>query len=787
MNGDQTPTRGVRTGTPVTGISAVPATELDRPKGSPAATMTGDVAVRTDHPQGDASPGLRSAGSPALAPVDLAAFAPVPRRARTAALVAAALLAVLVPLLATLDVDVPGRAVLAVAYVFLVPGVPLVLALRIPSALVTTALAVATSLAVAVLYGTLTIVGGWWQPVTGAWVTTLVALVLSVLALRGHEGALGAGDRTEPVPGEDRRRHRPTTVPLVLLVLTGVVWWWSTRHLALDRAGALGLLPVAGWRYWLALVMVSALTAHGLLRRRLDHVLLTGCALLVALVGYATVPVSDGAGSVPVGWVHVAFSQYIAEQGTVATGVDARFSWPGFFSAGAQLSALAGTPDTRSFLVLAAVVNTMAVLPALMVLARAVTRSWRWAWVSVFVYLFTNWYQQDYFSPQATAFILYATVLGTLLWLVSGSTAAVPEGGLVSRVRRAVVRLPGLPSAVTPRTSAAIGLLLALLVTAVVVGHQLTPMTLILALVVFVLTGQSRYRLLWLFAAIVFAGWFSYGATDYWFGHLDTVFGDLGQVSSSVGAGVSDRLVGDPTYQRAQFVRIGWSATLFLAAAVGLLVLRRRPDVWLLAGLAAAPFGLLALQSYGGEGVIRSFLYASPLLAPLAAVALRSAVRASASGGPGRSRSSMALVLTATVLAAVLLTATRGLNVSFERTPPAQVAASELLGELIRPGDRVGLPSALGLTPALQLKTNARSYLDLEACDRGDLEGCLGSERPRFVLFTLTQERNGELLQSRPPGWLRSLGDELVERGGYREVYSQPDARLLESDGGGGS
>ena len=53
----------------------------------------------------------------------------------------------------------------------------------------------------------------------------------------------------------------------------------------------------------------------------------------------------------------------------------------------------------------------------LLLIARSITHSWRWSWVAAFVFLVTNWYQQDYFAPQATAFVLYVTLIGVLLWV----------------------------------------------------------------------------------------------------------------------------------------------------------------------------------------------------------------------------------------------------------------------------------------------------------------------------------------------------------------------------------
>jgi hypothetical protein len=552
----------------------------------------------------------------------------------------------------------------------------------------------------------------------------------------------------------------------------------------------LGLLPVLSWRYLLALTLLSVVVVYSLLRPRLDHLVLTVCALLVALVGYATVSVADREGSVPVAWVHVGFVQYISQNGTVPASVDARFSWPGFFAAGAQLVALAGTQDSRNFLVLAPVVYLALALPALLLIAHFVTRSWRWAWVAVFIFLFTNWYQQDYFAPQATAFVIYVTIVATLLFTIDGARVPELHGNLWRRCRDGAMRLPGLPPGVGTGTAQVLGLVLATLVAGLVAVHQLTPVNLVFSLLAFTITGLTRYRLLWLLTAVAIAGWFSYGATDFWLGHLDNVVGDVGQVGASLDSSVTGRLVGDPTYQRAQFVRIGWSAALFAAAALGAWFLRRRREVLLLVGLACAPFGLVLVQSYGGEVFIRCFLYASPLLAPMTAVAIRTVGRLvrrragfrrlSSAGAPSPSLRWVAALLPLVVVAGLVMTFTRGLNVAFERSPRAQVQAAGVLYDMAKPGDVLGLPLGVGLTPYYLEGTRFPvKKLELLNCDGTTVQRCLSGTPPRFVLFSITQERSGELLQSRPAGWLWQISDRLVTSGQYERVYAAEDAQLL--------
>jgi hypothetical protein len=705
-----------------------------------------------------------------------------------AALLGAALLAVLVPLVATVDGVFPGRAVLATLFMIAVPGVPIALALRLPSALLTAALAVATSFCVDIIMATIGIYSGWWHPVGAAWITAAIGLAVTPLAWWRYTAA--------------RRWTRPSVADLLppdrLIGLSGLVvaaalWWSETRRIPLDDSGALGLLPELSWRYILALVVLSAVVASALVHRTVDHVVLLLAAALLALIAFATVGVTDGHGSVPVGWVHVGFIEYITDNGDVPASFDARFSWPGFFAAAAELVTLGGLEDASGLLVLASPVYNVLAIPALLVIARFVTRSWRWSWVAVFIYLLANWYQQDYFSPQATALVSYLSVIATLLWLLDGAGVPRLAGGLGSRIRQAVTRLPGLPPWVSPRTAAALGLLLAFLIAGIAVGHQLTPINLIFCLVGFAVCGLIRYRMLWLIAGLALAGWFSYGATDFWLGHLRGIVSEVGAVGNALDSSVSGRLSGNPTYQQAQYVRIAWSALLFLVAGVGAVILRRRREALLLAGLACAPFGLLAVQSYGGEVIIRCFLYATPVLAALAAVSIRSAVRAVRRVGARRgalthpsaptTRSHVLWALVSVpvlVLASLVLTFTRGLNVAFERTPPAQVAVSLEMYQRAEPGDTIALGYGTGLSPSLDITEFGVQWFTPLMCEGQPAVVCLGDPLPRFVIVSITQQQYANLSEGLPEGEIWRLAEDLVASGAYERVVSTPDAWLLE-------
>lgn len=707
---------------------------------------------------------------------------------RMLALSLTALLAVLVPLMASLGLSFYGQPLLAAMFMILVPGVPVVACLRLPSPLTATVLAVAASFSYHVIYGTFSIANAFWHPVGGAWFATIIALACTVLAF--FQEPVRPAVAVTAARVREVLSDRVRLLGLGAVLVAGLLWFWETRTIVLGDAVAYGLFQVISWRLVLAMVVLGAVTGYTLFRDRIDHLVMALAAAVWALIGYATVPVADGQGSVPVGWVHVGFIQYISESGgAVPASYDARFSWPGFFAAGAQLVSLGGSQDARSYLVLAPFVYFLVALPGLLLIARSITHSWRWSWVAVLIYIVTNWYQQDYFSPQATAFVIYVSVIGTLLWMIDTSVVPRLRGNLAAKVVGALRRTPALPAGMTVRTAQGLGILLAVLCGGMVVDHQLTPITLIFALSGFAMTGLTRYRLLWVTTGLIFVGYFSYGAIDFWIGHLDGLLGDVGQVGSAISSGVGGRIVGDPTYQSNQYVRIAWSLLLLILGAVGAWSLRRRREALLLAGLACAPFALLIVQSYGGEVVIRSFLYASPVLAPLAACAVRSGMalvlsrRAAGSTHRVSERAPLvaaAVMVPVMVLAGLVLTFTRGLNASFERTPPDQAVAAQAIYDRAVTGDVIGLPLFAGLTPYLDVTRVRPLYITSASCADAQLVDCLSKTLPRFVLVTRTQERVGELTRSRPTGWVWELGQQLLDSGQYTRIYAGADAWLLE-------
>jgi len=696
------------------------------------------------------------------------------RRLAILGLAVAALLSLTVLILDLGDIDLPGRAPLAVAFMTLVPGTPIAVALRLADIRITVVLAVSVSIAVALLAGTaMSVVDGWWQPsayasLIGGLDLAMTPMVLVLLdpGIPTRPTAAGA----DSAPGRRRASSmtsllkQPRLLGLASVGMALGLWVLACRQLDASRAGVYGLLPIAPLSYWLALLVLVAVAAWSLLRSRVDQVVLAAAAIALAGCLYLTVSIADGAGGLGAGWVHVGFIDFIDRTGDLATGVDARFSWPGFLAAAAAMVDLGGLHDASPFLIAAPLYYCVVAMPATWLIGRIITGSIRLAWLAVLLQIGFNWYQQDYFSSQGTAFVLYTAVLTILLWAVSTAELPPIRGRRELHWLRAMQRIPGRPGGdhpLGPGQLLVLELLLVAVIGAIVVSHQLTPIALIAGLFWLLLAGALRLRTLPLVTLAVFTGWFSYGAQAFWSGHLAQILGDLGQVGNTVSGGVTGRLVGDPERQRLLLTRIATTGVLLILAGVGWLLARKHRLTWVTAGLAAAPWTILAVQSYGGEVVIRCALYAGPILAPLAAITLGRLGRL-VLNLPRLAKGAVPILAGVLAVLFVGLTLTRSLNVAFERVSTDQVSDARWLLDQAPSGATIAEGAAVGPLTMAGLGKVTVSDLVSASCTY-TLAQCINlsltdtSNRPDYIYLTLGQDAYGHLQFGWPKGWTEDV------------------------------
>lgn len=388
------------------------------------------------------------------------------------------------------------------------------------------------------------------------------------------------------------------------------------------------------------------------------------------------------------------------------------------------------------------------------------------------VYILFNWYQQDYYAPQAVAMQLYVTIAAVVIWQLRASP--------LPAVRRwsAWRRVPGRPHGRGAGFVYGVEAILIVLLAALVVTHQLTPLVAMAFLAGDALLGVTRQKLLWLAGLLLFSAWFTFGASGYWLGHLDQIFGEIGDITASVSSGVSDRIAGDPVYGRMQYLRIGGTMLLSAIAALGWIRLGKNRFRAPFAVLGVTPFLLVAVQSYGGEVVVRCFLYASPALAALAAFAVVGIARSlnDSTRVPAAVFAVVAVALTLGV--AVLGVSNRGLNTSFEYSRPETVrVADELVAQASSASVAYwGQGSTIGLPRAYDIGASCLA-------ERRELAECTAAED---IDYLIVSEQDENLLRYRygvaPQEVDRQL-DLMVRRLGFVSAYDDGEVRVLRRTG----
>ena len=160
-----------------------------------------------------------------------------------------------------------------------------------------------------------------------------------------------------------------------------------------------------------------------------------------------------------------------------------------------------------------------------------------------------------------------------------------------------------------------IGVMLLLLVIygATVTGHQLMPVPALVAVTALVLFAGLELRTFPAIMAVMLVAWVAYMTTTWLQGHFGTITQPLGSLGQNVNQNLTARLGGSSEHVFVVDLRLVLTATIWALAAAGFVrgLLQRRADV-AMALLGATPFLLPVLQPYGGEMLLRVFLFVLP-------------------------------------------------------------------------------------------------------------------------------------------------------------------------------
>jgi hypothetical protein len=413
-----------------------------------------------------------------------------------------------------------------------------------------------------------------------------------------------------------------------------LIWAASLSSVNVRLMNDLGLISVLPPAFFVALLLLTCGFCLALRRIPLNIPTMLAHVLALIVILYGTPALVEEVARFASTWSRVGIVDYIVQTGTVNPLIDAYFNWPGFFTASALFTQVAGISSLTSIVAWSNVFFNVLCLAPLTLIFSSMTRDRRLIWLGLWIFYLGNWVGQDYFAPQALDYVFYLVIVGVLLhWFKVTPEQPTPfdalrrvlEGGLriAPRAVGVIDRLTRRDEMNTPSTAwQRVGLMfiVILVFAAMVPTHQLTPFGVLFVVAALVVFDRIRSRSLPVLMVAMVAGWISFMAVDYFTGHIASHMASVGAVDQTVQRGLIGRVKGSQFHQIVIDVRLALSVAIgVLALAGGLRRLRQGYQDLTPALMVAAPFFLIPVQGYGGEIFLRVYLYALPAMAFFAA------------------------------------------------------------------------------------------------------------------------------------------------------------------------
>ena len=593
---------------------------------------------------------------------------------------------------------------------------------------------------------------------------------------------------------------KPRDVALMLLPLCALLLWFiSLREVDLQRMNDLGLVSVFPPLTIISLILlsVSFCVTLRLPHRRTPALLLHLVLLIFMLYGVTTLV--EQAPRFSVLYRHEGYTEYILRTGTVDPNLDAYFNWPGFFILSAFVTRLAGFHDIFGFGLWAPVFFNLIYLGPLYMIFNSATTDKRIVWLGLWFFYLTNWIGQDYFSPQGLNFFLYLVIIAILLrWFKvippTQSLDQEPHGQHLGRMQSFVhrffawLRAPDtLRASIQPRQRTALLVILIIIFAFVVFSHPLTPFFVLASVTALVFFRRCAPFWLPILMAVMTGAWIILMTQAFLAGHYSWLTGGFGNIFSAFSVNVSDRVGGSPEHIFIAKIRLLMTCFIWGLAFVG--AVRRfhngHSDVSFVL-LALAPFPLLVAQPYGGEMLLRIYLFSLPPMTFFAASVFYPTTTS------GRSRWATVAIagICITLLSGFLFT--RYGNERQDYMTNAEVAGVHYLYSIAHPGS-IFIEGSDGTPWQLQdfekydtYSLTEKLYPAVATRDVSAIIQFIESKKytNAYLIFTRSQKATAESSLGLSSDALDRLEDVLVSSGKFKLVYGNPDAQILVFQGG---
>jgi hypothetical protein len=421
-------------------------------------------------------------------------------------------------------------------------------------------------------------------------------------------------------------------IPVIAALLC---WGLSLAPIDPSKINDLGLVHALPAAYFIALALLTVSFLIQLWRNPRAWILLGIHLAALIVILYASVPLMYPEPRYAWVYKHIGVTDRFIHGGAVNPAIDIYNNWPGFFFLVSLVARAIGLTTVFSVVPWAQLAFNALFAAGAMYCFHGLSRDWRQIWLATWLFEGTNWIAQDYFAPQAFAFVLMLVILGTLLRLLGPVQKHTPRfmqlpvrnwASEALRLLGAVMRVK--PGATKTQKASALAVVVPLVIL-IVVSHPLTPVALFLATISLVIVGKAPIKVLPLIVVVLAVGWDATMART-WLSDNHVWFGSLGNLLGNTDSSLVNVSVVPFEAQVVDYVARGLTATLWLLAVLGWIRLLLQGKVELAAlALFAAPFVLLAGTSYGDEALFRIYLFAAPWAAYLVAGAILPRARAS--------------------------------------------------------------------------------------------------------------------------------------------------------------
>lgn len=594
---------------------------------------------------------------------------------------------------------------------------------------------------------------------------------------------------------------RPDAIDIILLFLpTFALFLWSIslQTISLDDMNDLGLISALSPRIIIALGILVVSFAVTLQRREFRVSLLALQLICIILILYGTPNLVEEMPRFTVVYTNAGYTDYIMQTGTVDPYLDIYFNWPGFFVLSAFFTKVCGYSTILSYAGWAPVFyNLIYGLPIYSIFT-SITINKRLVWLTLLFFYLTNWVGQDYFCPQGLNFFLYLVIIMILLkWFRIPPKKQEQLNKDASLVQKFFVWLKASdPLSPSIELWQRRGLLCCLLLTygLIVYSHPLTPFFTLLS--VFALVIFRRCYPFWLpiVMTVMTAFWILIMAQPYLSQHINMIIGPLGDLTGNVPTSITSGNIGgvDPLYQVIAKMRLYMTVLLWCLALLGgikRLRQRERDITYIL--LALAGFPLIAAQSYGGEMLMRTYLFTEPFMGFFATSLFfdNSMIRECK---PSCTHATFPWRTTAIILANLILLGTffftrygdeRVDYISYDewnavqylyQIAPAKAFILEGWNDAplrFENYAKYDIQSLTYVRPEAVISTNANKVVLLfEHQDNPD----------SYIIFSQEQQMNATLWNGLPNDALQRLEIGLLQTGEFKLIYHNADAQILQ-------